>query len=193
MSRKRPRANKGRPPKVSPLKAPQEVIAAVPLSDEEVEQRVDAAVWASIRADYESGIVSTDQMADNYGIPASEIERRIAQEGWVRIVTTAPIVDELVEGAAQQGAQLRAEVIARHRRQCGGILEAAYRTLAEVSAWSPDDLTKKTRALSDLSGVFASMQRQERLAYSIDEAESDATNVANEIRSVVQSIRDRLS
>ncbi|MCK4846090.1 MAG: hypothetical protein KAS88_00350 [Deltaproteobacteria bacterium] len=149
-----------------------------------------AIEWGKLRTEYESDIVSVDELSKKYGCKAQTIERRAKKYGWVKRVR-----GETPSGLKQEGKERRrvsplpsrskpkesTRILGEHRR----LWQSVKGTLVEGIAEGDEKRLKVAKIAGD--GLL-NIVKGERQAWGITEGSTDVS--AEELLGVVKEMEE---
>lgn len=150
-----------------------------------------AIEWTALKADYESGRVTVDELAKKYGCKAQTIDRRAVKEGWSELLDSAVKVKskarpkKKIKKARALPKRSRAEesqrILGEHRR----LWQSVKGTLVEGMAEGDEKRLKVAKIAGD--GLL-NIVKGERQAWGITEDSTGAS--AEELLGAVKEMEE---
>jgi|TARA_R100001163_G_C5054544_1_gene191068 hypothetical protein len=154
-------------------------------------KRLPKKVWLQIASEWAAGIPIA-VLAETYGVAEQTIHNRKYKEGWNKNLKSVEDdklqavreraekkMDEFIEEAQVSMRQ----ILSRHKRVSDRIADMLEETLAKVASLEDESPTKKLHALKVASDVAASLQKNERKSWGMDEKQgsTDLEDLLDEI------------
>lgn len=161
------------------------------MAGDRTRKRLPKKVWVQIASEWAAG-VPIAILAETYGVAEQTIHNRKYREGWNKNLTDVE-ADQLTairKRAEQKMEEFMAaaevsmrEILGRHKRvseRIASMLEGALETVDSIEDENP---TKRLYALKVASDVAASLQKNERKSWGMDEKQgsTDLEDLLDEI------------
>lgn len=153
-------------------------------------KRLPKKVWLQIASEWAAG-VPIAILSETYGVAEQTIHNRKYKEGWNKHLST--VEDDKLQAVRERAEQRMdeflkeaevsmKEILGRHKRVSEQIATMLEETLANVASID-DSPTKKLHALKVASDVAASLQKNERKSWGMDEKQgsTDLEDLLDEI------------
>jgi len=154
-------------------------IKTKPVKPARRKEPLTTAEWRRIRIEYVKGKTTYQKLAEKYGISASNIRKRAANEGWRkrRNKLDTKVEQKTLERVCDARAK-EFELIAKVNDQMGVVLDSLVRFVQEQTPKGYDDL----RGVESLTKAIAQVVQTKR----------DLYNVPTEIdRAKIETLRDK--
>lgn len=152
--------------------------------------------WQRIKADYIAGGISYRKLAEKYGVPRSNIERRAKAEKWTELRGQAEVKTEakIVESVSNKNAKIDD----KYFNLVDKLLDKAEEVIEKTPVWQATSLKEMATALKYLKeckGVKSEIDLREqeaRIAKLQKDAEADEKD-NNEIKVIIEGSLEKYS